>query len=67
MASRTMGRSGWSPELRSALAQTTAWRLSAQYLRIARTVCDLLAELARATQNAAGTDRRDLAMLLVAA
>ncbi|MEU2247866.1 helix-turn-helix transcriptional regulator [Streptomyces sp. NPDC019224] len=55
------------PELRTAVAQTTAWRLSAQYLQIARTVPDLLAELARAAAVAPPANAQETAGLLVTA
>lgn len=55
------------PELRAAVAQTTMWRLSAQYLQIARTIPDLLTELARATAAAPPEDAREVAGLLVTA
>lgn len=55
------------PELRGAVAQTTAWRLSAQYLQIARAVPDLLAELARAAEVAPPADAQEVAGLLVTA
>ncbi|WP_328903335.1 helix-turn-helix domain-containing protein [Streptomyces sp. NBC_00441] len=55
------------PELRAAVAQITAWRLSAQYLQIARTIPDLLAELARASSSAPGANAQEVARLLVTA
>ncbi|MYX14348.1 helix-turn-helix domain-containing protein [Streptomyces sp. SID8374] len=55
------------PELRTAVAQTTAWRLSAQYLQIARTIPDLLGELARAAAAAPPGDAQEVARLLVTA
>ncbi|EGE40744.1 helix-turn-helix domain-containing protein [Streptomyces sp. SID4928] len=55
------------PELRIAVAQTTAWRLSAQYLQIARTIPDLLGELARATAAAPPGDVQEVARLIVTA
>ncbi|TXS44944.1 helix-turn-helix domain-containing protein [Streptomyces sp. OR43] len=55
------------PELQTAVAQATAWRLSAQYLQIARTLPDLLAELARAAQTPTGAGNPELASLLVTA
>ncbi|MDX3324722.1 helix-turn-helix transcriptional regulator [Streptomyces sp. ME02-6979-3A] len=55
------------PDLRSAVAQTTAWRLSAQYLQIARAVPDLLTELARAAAGSPPEDAQEVAALLVAA
>lgn len=55
------------PELRIAVAQTTAWRLSAQYLQIARTIPDLLGELARATAAAPPGDAQEVARLIVTA
>ncbi|MFF1499782.1 helix-turn-helix domain-containing protein [Streptomyces sp. NPDC058316] len=55
------------PELRAAVAQATAWRLAAQYLQIARTVPNLLAELARAAQAPEGAGNPELAELLVTA
>ncbi|NEB70354.1 helix-turn-helix transcriptional regulator [Streptomyces fulvissimus] len=54
-------------ELRTAVAQTTAWRLSAQYLQIARTIPDLLGELARAAATAPPGDSQEVARLLVTA
>lgn len=54
-------------ELRSAVAGATAWRLSSQYLQIARTMPDLLAELARAAQMPRSADSAELATLLVTA
>ncbi|MFE9777668.1 helix-turn-helix domain-containing protein [Streptomyces sp. NPDC005775] len=55
------------PELRTAVAQTTAWRLSAQYLQIAREVPDLLAELSRAAAGAPHSEVPEVAGLLVTA
>ncbi|MCX5144654.1 helix-turn-helix domain-containing protein [Streptomyces sp. NBC_00338] len=55
------------PELQTAVAQATAWRLSAQYLQIARAIPDLLAELARAAQTPTGAGNPELASLLVTA
>lgn len=54
-------------ELRASVAQTTAWRLSAQYLQIARAVPDLLAELARAAAGSPPEDGQEVAALLVTA
>ncbi|MGD3105815.1 helix-turn-helix domain-containing protein [Streptomyces sp. YGL11-2] len=53
------------PAIGEAAASVAAYRLSAQYLRIARTVPDLLAELCRALHTAASGDRPTLARLLV--
>lgn len=55
------------PQLRAAVDQATAWRLSAQYLQIARAAPALLAELARAARTATGPDSPELASLLVTA
>ncbi|MDQ0791928.1 helix-turn-helix domain-containing protein [Streptomyces sp. B1I3] len=55
------------PELRAGVAQATAWRLSAQYLQIVRTIPDLLVELARAAHNAPPQRQAELATLLVTA
>ncbi|RAJ53832.1 helix-turn-helix protein [Streptomyces sp. KhCrAH-43] len=55
------------PELRAAVAQATVWRLSAQYLQIARTIPDLLAELARAAAASSPATAQEVAGLLVAA
>lgn len=55
------------PELRAGVAQATAWRLSAQYLQIARTIPDLLAELARALHSAGPGEEAEVAGLLVSA
>ena len=55
------------PQLRTAVAQTTAWRLSAQYLQIAHRIPDLLAELARASASAPPANARQVAELLVTA
>lgn len=54
-------------ELRAAVGEAAGWRLSAQYTRIARTLPDLLAELARAFHTAGPGERPHLAGLLVAA
>lgn len=54
-------------ELRAAVAQATAWRLSAQYLQISRAIPALLAELARAAQAPARAGSPELASLLVTA
>lgn len=55
------------PELQAAVRQSAAWRLSAQYLQIARAVPDLLAELARATASAPPLEAEEVAELLVTA
>ena len=55
------------PELRTAVTEAAGWRLSAQYTRIARTLPDLLAELARAFHTASPGERPPLARLLVTA
>lgn len=55
------------PELRTSVAQMTAWRLSAQYLQIAQAVPDLLAELARAAAGTPPEGAREVAGLLVTA
>jgi transcriptional regulator with XRE-family HTH domain len=55
------------PVLRDAVAQTTAWRLSAQYLQIARAAPDLLAELACALQTGAPAELPEVAALLITA
>ncbi|MER6233374.1 helix-turn-helix domain-containing protein [Streptomyces sp. NPDC001663] len=55
------------PELQAATAEAADWRLSAQYTRIARTLPDLLGELARAFHTAAAAQRPHLAALLVTA
>ncbi|MFD7429091.1 helix-turn-helix domain-containing protein [Streptomyces sp. NPDC059818] len=54
-------------ELRTSVARTTAWRLSAQYLQIAREVPDLLAELSRAAASAPLLEAQEVAGLLVTA
>ncbi|MFD5394918.1 helix-turn-helix domain-containing protein [Streptomyces sp. NPDC127097] len=53
------------PTLTEAVASVVAWRLGAQYVRVARAVPDLLAELCRALQGAAPGDRPAVARLLV--
>lgn len=55
------------PELRDAVAQITAWRLSAQYLQIVRRIPGLLAELARASASAPPESGQQVAELLVTA
>ncbi|WP_405935741.1 helix-turn-helix domain-containing protein [Streptomyces sp. NBC_00726] len=55
------------PELHASVAQATAWRLSAQYLQIARRIPDLLAELARASASAPPANAPQIAELLVTA
>ncbi|MEV5314144.1 helix-turn-helix transcriptional regulator [Streptomyces sp. NPDC052610] len=54
-------------ELRATVAETARWRLAAQYTRIARTLPDLLTELARAYHAAPAEHQRELAGLLVTA
>lgn len=53
------------PALREAVASVVAYRLSAQYARIGRTVPGLLAELCRALQDVAPHDRFLVARLVV--
>lgn len=53
------------PALTEAVAAVVAWRLGAQYVRVARAVPDLLAELCCALQGAAPTDQPAVARLLV--
>lgn len=53
------------PALAEAVASVVAWRLGAQYVRVARAAPDLLAELCRALQGAAPDDRPAVARLLV--
>ncbi|MFI2184631.1 helix-turn-helix domain-containing protein [Streptomyces sioyaensis] len=53
------------PSLAEAVASVVAWRLGAQYVRVARTVPDLLAELCRALQGAAPGEHPAVARLLV--
>jgi transcriptional regulator with XRE-family HTH domain len=55
------------PELRAAVAEASRWRLSAQYTRIARTLPELLAELARAFHTTHPGERSHVAGLLVTA
>ncbi|MGQ4354907.1 helix-turn-helix domain-containing protein [Streptomyces drozdowiczii] len=55
------------PDLRAAVAQATAWRLSAQYLQIARALPDLLTELTRAAAAASPATAEVMAGLLVTA
>lgn len=52
-------------QLRAAVDEAVSWRLGAQYVRLARTLPDLLPELARA--HAAAADPRLTAALLVTA
>ncbi|MEQ4721613.1 helix-turn-helix transcriptional regulator [Nonomuraea sp. B19D2] len=54
------------PELRTAVAQATAWRLGSQYVRIVGHVPQLLAELFRAVQAAPERDP-DVARLVASA
>ncbi|WP_329127200.1 helix-turn-helix domain-containing protein [Streptomyces caniferus] len=51
--------------LAEAVASVVAWRLGAQYVRVARAAPDLLAELCRALQGAEPGDRPAVARLLV--
>lgn len=53
------------PALAEAVASVVAWRLGAQYVRVARTVPDLLAELFRALEGAAPSGRAAVARLVV--
>ncbi|MFD9204795.1 helix-turn-helix domain-containing protein [Streptomyces sioyaensis] len=53
------------PGLAEAVAPVVAWRLGAQYVRVARTAPDLLAELCRALHGAEPGDRPAVARLLV--
>jgi len=55
------------PELREDVAQAVNWRVSAQYLRIARHVPALLEELSRAVHAVPEKERAPVAALLVAA
>jgi transcriptional regulator with XRE-family HTH domain len=54
-------------ELRSAVHETTTWRLAAQYVQITRELPGLLAELARAFHASSGRQRAETAELLVTA
>ncbi|MEU2284263.1 helix-turn-helix transcriptional regulator [Streptomyces sp. NPDC013178] len=54
-------------ELRAAANEAARWRLAAQYTLIARKLPDLLAELARAYHAASGSERAEVAALLVRA
>lgn len=54
-------------ELATAVDEAVNWRLAAQYVRIARHIPDLIAELTRALHTASGRDRRQAAQLLTAA
>ena len=53
-------------ELAVAVDETVRWRLSAQYLRLARRMPTLLDELTRALYTAAGEQRAEVARLLAA-
>ncbi|MFD8543734.1 helix-turn-helix domain-containing protein [Streptomyces sp. NPDC059649] len=53
------------PALRDAVSTVVAQRLSAQYVRIARSAPGLLAELCRALSTASTSDRPEMARLLV--
>ncbi|WP_326809001.1 helix-turn-helix domain-containing protein [Streptomyces sp. NBC_01775] len=55
------------PELHSAVSEAVSWRVGAQYLRISRQIPTLLGELSRALHAASGTERVEVARLLVAA
>lgn len=55
------------PVLRTAVAESVRWRLEAQYVRLAQEMPALLGELARARGTATGSDRREVACLMVAA
>ncbi|MEU2515202.1 helix-turn-helix domain-containing protein [Streptomyces syringium] len=52
-------------ELRAAVEEAVGWRLRAQYVRIARQIPGLLAELSRALLMESGGGRREVAGLLV--
>ncbi|GHF68222.1 hypothetical protein GCM10018783_42010 [Streptomyces griseosporeus] len=54
-------------ELRRAVAQAVEWRLAAQYTRLAASLPDLLAQLARAFHRSPETEKPDLAALMVTA
>ncbi|MFJ9029830.1 helix-turn-helix domain-containing protein [Streptomyces sp. NPDC102274] len=54
-------------ELQAAVAETTSWRLSAQYLKIARRAPNLLPELTRALHSVPSEQTPTVASLLVAA
>jgi len=53
--------------VRASVEEAEAWRLAAQYARIARTLPDLLPEALRGFHSAAGAERREWAGLLVRA
>ncbi|MCZ1006315.1 helix-turn-helix domain-containing protein [Streptomyces lydicus] len=53
------------PALAEAVAAVVAWRLGAQYVRVARAAPDLLAELCRALPEATPGDRPAVARMLV--
>src|ERR1044072_6650732 len=53
--------------VRASVEEAEAWRLAAQYTRIARTLPDLLPEALRGFHGAAGAERREWAGLLVRA
>lgn len=55
------------PDLRIAVADAVAWRLEAQYVRLAETMPALLEELSRAYHAATGLEQLEVAALLVAA
>jgi hypothetical protein len=53
--------------VRASVEEAAAWRLAAQYTRIARTLPDLLPEVLRGFHSAAGAERQQWAGLLVRA
>lgn len=55
------------PELRRAVSDAEAWRLGAQYVRIARHLPDVLAELLRAVRTAPVGHQADIAALVTSA
>lgn len=54
-------------ELRAAVDEAVAWRLGAQYVRIAKDVPVLLDDALRTLHTVGGSDRKDVAKLVVAA
>ncbi|MET8011734.1 helix-turn-helix transcriptional regulator [Streptomyces sp. NPDC005271] len=55
------------PELRSSVSDAVSWRLAAQYVRIARRLPELIAELSRAVHTAPTAERAEAAQLLISA
>ncbi|NEB05352.1 helix-turn-helix transcriptional regulator [Streptomyces sp. SID13726] len=53
--------------VRTSVDEAAAWRLAAQYTRIARTLPDLLSEVLRGFHGSAGAERKEWAGLLVRA